>query len=524
MHPQLRVLNPQFRARNLVAYNFAAFACISLVVFLLASQPFYLSDVIGISPDQIGKVTGSLGVVDELMVIATSPLIGTLNDRLQGMAWKAGSMPSGPRILQLAGFGALALALLGYGQLAAGFVWRLYVLRSVFAVGVAAVMGIAVVMLHEASNSDFTWLQIKFWTRADDPRGLLLADDPAQASDADEDQLFMEDGEWAATQKQKQSHGKLSALLGLCAGLGAILAVAVFLPLPARLSLRHTDWSTAKCLEASYTILGAAAVVCGALVFVGGYDSVKQRRIVDGSRAADEPNASYVQLMREAVIVSLNSRQLQLAYMGGFIARCTAIATSVFTPLIVYKFYLATGTCGSPEPRADAPPDNNCYNAFIFLAVLTGVASVASLVSAPAWSYVVDAPKMGCLFALLVASVLNCTGCFALCVLGLGSAVYDPRNAACFILLSVIGVAQMGLIISSMSLVSKAGQLFEDAEHRVIGSITGLYNLSGGMGILLISKLGGTWSDRWVFGPFFILGLFNLLLVAASGMAMRLIR
>ena len=82
----------------------------------------------------------------------------------------------------------------------------------------------------------------------------------------------------------------------------------------------------------------------------------------------------------------------------------------------------------------------------------------------------------------------------------------------------------MGAIIALMSLVSKAGQLLEDTEHRVIGSITGLYNLSGGIGILVIAKLGGTWSDHWVFGPFFILGLCNLILMAGAGLSMRLIR
>ncbi|KAJ8141725.1 hypothetical protein OY671_005104 [Metschnikowia pulcherrima] len=518
----VRVLNPQYHGRNLVAFNFAAFACISFVVFLSASQPFYLSDVIGISPDKIGKVTGSLGVADELIVIVTSPFIGTLNDRLQEVAWKSSKVPSGSRILQLAGFTVLGVALLGYGKVASHVVPDLYVLRAIFAVGVSSIMGIAVVMLHEATNSDFTWQKLRFWAKKSrDERTLENLQEESRVVADDEEQLFIEDDS-AISQKQRRYHGKLSALLGMCTGCGAIFAVSVFLPLPALLAQKHESWTTAECLQVSYTILGVASLLAGIYVFFTAYDSVKQRKLASVDVAQDSAESTYFELMKEAILVSCSSRKVQLAYLGGFIARSSAIATSVFTPLIVYKFYSSTGSCGGQS--RDAPQKTDCYNAFIFSAILTGVASLVSLVSTPVWSIVVDSPKLGCSFALLASSIMSSTACFVLCIIGSGSEVYDPRNVYCFVLLSLVAVAQMGAIIASMSLVSKAGQSLEDTEHRVIGSITGLYNLSGGIGILVIAKLGGTWSDHWVFGPFFILGLCNLILMAGAGLSMRSIR
>ncbi|GEQ71224.1 hypothetical protein JCM33374_g4905 [Metschnikowia sp. JCM 33374] len=543
MSALLRVLNPQFHGRNLVAYNFAALACIAFAVFLSASQPFYLANVIGISPDKVGKVTGSLGVVDELTAIVMAPLIGTLNDRLQGIAWKSSRMPSGPRIIELGGFAALALALFGHGKIASHVVPDLYVLRSFFAVGITSVMGISVVMLHEASNSDFTWQKLKFWARkrSQDERTLdeLHEDDRTDEIAADEDQLFVEEGDAVYSQKRKRYHGKLSALLGMCSGSGALLAVVFFIPLPARLGQSHQSWSTAECIQISYVILGGLALIAGAIVYALGYDSIKQRKLAQTSLAAETPDATYLELLKEAVHVSLHSRKIQLAYLGGFIARSTAIATTVFTPLMVYKYYSATGSCGkvppgipgmpgsdadAPQARADPPSPSDCFNAFIFSAILTGVASTMSLLSTPVWSIVVDSPRMGSSFALFAGSVMSILGCFGLCIAGAGAEVYDPRNVWCFVALSLVGIAQMGAIIASMSLVSKAGQSLEDSEHRVIGSISGLYNLCGSVGILIVSKVGGTWSDHWVFGPFFVLGLLNLALMVFAGLSLRRVK
>lgn len=551
MTPVTRVLNPQFHGRNLVAYNFAAFACISFVVFLLASQPFYLSDVIGISPDKLGQVSGSLGVADELVAMVTAPFVGTLNDRIQGYAWKSKRVPSGPRTLELAGFMFLALALVGYGQISHHAVPDLYIFRSLFAVGVASVMSMAVVMLHEASNSDFTWQKLKFWRRKrlEDERTLenlqqqVLGvenrrrngeEEEEDTGEIDEDELFMEEGNEFYSQKQRRSHGKLSALLGMCTGLGALLAVAVFLPLPARLAQNHASWSSATCLRAAYTILGLGAIFCGGVVFLFGYDSVKQRRKAHTRIDSETPDATYIELMREAWHVSVHSRKVQLAYIGGLVARSLAVVTSVFTPLVVYKYYQATGACGTPPVElaeaaaaavdtAAGPDKNACFNAFIFLAILTGVSSTVSLFLTPVWSMIIDSRRLGCRWALLIVAVLCVVGSFGLCIAGNSSEVYDPRNAGCFFLLSVLGVAQMGAIIASMSLLTKAGQLLEDVEHRVIGSITGIYNLCGGVGILLVSMLSGAWSDRWVFGPFFILGLLGGVLCVASGFAWKLV-
>lgn len=78
----------------------------------------------------------------------------------------------------------------------------------------------------------------------------------------------------------------------------------------------------------------------------------------------------------------------------------------------------------------------------------------------------------------------------------------------------LVGVSQMGIIMSSMSLL---GGVVKDTRDLIsIGSISGVYSLFGGVGILLLTLIGGEWSDRWILGPFMLLGIFNAVLLAGA--------
>lgn len=68
-----------------------------------------------------------------------------------------------------------------------------------------------------------------------------------------------------------------------------------------------------------------------------------------------------------------------------------------------------------------------------------------------------------------------------------------------------IGIGQIGVIISSMQLCTYKKQPFS-------GAIAGVYTLSGGFGILIITKVGGYLSDLWIGFAFLILATFNIIL------------
>lgn len=492
-----QVLNPHYKVRNLLAFNFAGFACISLVVFLLATQPFYLTEVLGVKPGKIGSVIGTLGALDELTSVITAPLLGTLIDRINGWAWN-GQIPfSGPRVLELAAFTILGVSFFGYGRFASSLFPDLWFWRMLFAVGVTGCMSIVTVMLHEVNNSDFSLRHIAFWHTSREREPLVASDTPV-----------------------KLNNGKLAAFLGVSTGLGAIFSVSSFLTLPVRLNDWYPELAARQGLQISYIILGAFAWAAALVVFTFSYDCVQQRKISNGDEV-QESGKSYFELLKEAIETSKFSRRLHLAYVGAFVARSTTVATSVFIPLVVYKFYYNSGNCGTGSLMSDSPLRSNCYEGYIFLAILTGVAQTVALISSPLWGVLVDSHRLGSPGTLLLAAGCGMAGTFGLCLLSRGSGSYDPRNALCFVMVSLIGLAQIGTIIASMSLLSGVGQSVDKTEHRVIGSLSGLYSLCGGMGILVITKIGGSWSDRWVFAPFFLLGVFNVALGAVAVRAMR---
>lgn len=499
-------LNPRYRGRNLAAYNFAGFSAIALVVFLLATQPFFLTDVLRLPSERLGATIGTLGVVDEVVVVVCGPLLGALTDKINCWAAAATRVPSGPRVVELASFVVLGAALAGYGGAARTVFPDLWWWRAVFAVGAAGTMGTMTVMLHEANNSDFEWSRVGFGrARGPEAERFLGADGPEDSGGAAESSPL------AAPRARK--NGRLAALLGVATGLGAVFSVSFFLTLPVHLSNHFPDLTRAASLRSAYMVLGAVACAAGVVVFLFAYDCVDQRK--HHSAAAAAPTVGYLQLLRQGFEASRHSRDVQLAHVGGFVARATAVATSVFIPVMVYKFYSAIGACGD-APELSTPPKTDCYDGYIFLAILTGVAQTVALVSSPVWGLVADMRRWGSRTTLVAALVCGMAGCFGLCLSGSAADVYDPRCVSCFVLVSLIGLSQIGTVISSMSLLSDVGAHDLSKGHQVIGSISGIYSLCGGVGILLITAIGGRWSDSWVFGPFLLLGAFNVVLIAVA--------
>lgn len=505
------ILNPGYKVRNLLALNFAGFACISLVVFLLASQPFYLSDVIGVDLKKIGSVVGTLGVLDELTSILVALFLGTFNDKLN--FWARSSkrfFPSGPRILEFAGFILLAVALLGYGKLSRHVFPDLWFWRAVFAVAVTACMSIVTVMLHEANNSDFAWTDLAFWKMYQ------------KKPEHDEVELGLLTEEPVYAPQQNKKHGKLSALLGVSTGLGAVFSVSFFLTLPVKLSDHNSDLTRAGSVKLAYVILSGFALIAAVVVFLFAYDNAKSRKEHGDIEAELARELSYFELLKQGLEASKNNRRVQLAYVSTFVSRSTTVANAVFIPLMVFKYYSENGQCsGSVLESANTPLKDDCYDGYVFLAILTGVAQTVALISSPLWGVLVDSKRLGCLMTLLTASVSGMIGAYGLCLASIGDGGYDPRNALCFILVSFIGLSQIGTIIASMSLISSVGLTVESAEHKVIGSISGCSSVFGGIGILAITKIGGSWSDSWTFAPFFILGSLNVVLAGFSVAATR---
>lgn len=522
-------INPNYTFKNLLAFNGSGFACISFVVFLSSTQPFFLNEIIGIDDKKIGSVIGTLGMIDEFASIISAPLIGSLNDKINNHAL-TNNNPfcglSGSKIIQFTSFILIGISLIGYGKFSHALLPSLIIFRIIFAIGVTGCMSMITVMLNELSNSDFKFGKIIFWRRRGRTERISNESNFRQNISQHEFESESELNPLISDETHmSKKNGKFAALIGISTGLGAIFSVSFFLTLPIKLNNWFPDLSDKSCLQLSYVVIGFISILVSFCLIIFLYNSVKQHNLLKEPEDVNQtPQVSskigYLQLLYQGFVASKHDSRIQLAYVGAFVARSTTVTTSVFIPLLVYNFYYHSGICNNNNDMLvdnNLPTKRNCYDGYIFSAILTGVAQTIALLSSPLWGYLIDKKSVGKFKSIFLSSILGIVGCFGLCLLGSGVELYDPRTSSCFIMIGLIGISQIGTIITSMSLVSSLTyELGYDLKKSMIGSISGLYSLSGGLGILVISKLGGWWSDSWIMASFFLLGLFNSILAVVS--------
>lgn len=373
---------------------------------------------------------------------------------------------------------------------------------------------------------------------------------------------------------------KLAGLVGLFTGCGALLALVLFLPLPVRFGAIK-DVTPAEAVSYSFYVVSVVAFLVAGFVSYGlrdlkgeeekGWGLLLGRHKEDhheyGSRFGTERKklVPYLNLMKDSVLLSLTDSRIAIGYLGGFVARASSVAISLFIPLFVNTYFIDNGFCkGSPN---DPSPElkEECRAAYVLSSILTGVAQLMGLLCAPLFGYLASRTRR-INWPIVASTVFGIVGYTVLPRLASPEVKnVDGRGGSPFIFLvvSLVGVSQIGAIVCSLGSLGrgvlavdlddvKRAAAFrrdqppllapdedestdeseplvrrgagEDGEAfsriRLKGSIAGVYSLCGGAAILLLTKLGGFLFDRISHGaPFYMMALFNaVLLVASLGM------
>ena len=365
---------------------------------------------------------------------------------------------------------------------------------------------------------------------------------------------------------------RLAGLVGVFTGCGALVALAIFLPLPAQFS--HIKGITqGQAVADSFYVVGCVALFVSGFCFLGlrglAGEEGKGWRLLLG-RPAPQPNGEettatvlfqpYWRLLFDSTILGFKDAQIGLGYLGGFVARASSVGISLFIPLYINAYFIRNGFCqGSPN---DPSPElkKECRQAYILAAELTGVSQLIALLCAPLFGYLSDRYRRFNV-PLLIASIFGIVGYTAFARL----VSPEPKNVdgrggspAVFIIVAFIGISQIGAIVCSLGLLGRgvlgdeggynlsrqlrSGRSTRDRNHHVEagaetaplllpssghqtqtyaasrnplkGSIAGVYSLSGGAAILLLTKLGGYLFDSLSTGaPFYMMAIFNTILL-----------
>ncbi|KAH0276689.1 major facilitator superfamily MFS-1, partial [Aureobasidium melanogenum] len=559
---------------------------ISFLVFLNASISFVVTDVIG-RKHGVGDVVGTLGFADELVALVACPLWGLLSDKI------------GVRNVAVIGYliiGASLMLLVQshnvYPQLLLG--------RMAFSIGGAAcstmVTAILPTMTAERKHTPSS--------EGSQPHGEGLttpADSSARHSGAfsissevtitparyiqrppnlrrrSQKRRFTTD----PTAPKKSDLSQLAGYVGMFTGIGALVAVGIFLPLPVNFSGRGV--AQADAVKDSFYVVGGVSIVVAVLVALTlrglpGEEEKGFNRLFYSGRSTEEhetndaanlrPLPSYYQLVRASVVLGFTDSRIALGYLGGFVARASSVGISLFIPLFVNAYFIREGLC-SNDPSEDIK--SSCKRAYTLASMLTGFSQLTALLAAPLFGWFNGyMSKKGQLsyLPLGLGAIAGIIGCISFGILDNPDPFHGNAGGKGAILAVILlGFSQISAIVCSLGILAKGIQastpgtsvspttepdtLPEAREpstaatsaeeptetapllpsvnevsappttsdidrSQLKGTIAGVYSLSGGIGILLLTKLGGVLFDKTSTGaPFYMLAAFNAVLLLA---------
>lgn len=358
-------------------------------------------------------------------------------------------------------------------------------------------------------------------------------------------------------------------------GCGALVALLVFLPLPT--NFQEAGETPATAVADAFYVVGAIAILVALGCFFGlrslpGEENKGWKRLTSKSedKAADTRSTRdlvliYPRLFWQSVQLGFTSPNIGLGYVGGFVARASSVAISLFIPLFTNHYFLQTGRC-SVDPSNPSDIKNACPEAYKLAAMLTGISQMIALISAPFFGYLSGRfPKYN--IPLLVAAVAGIAGYTWFGLLKSPDFRSEDGTGAIFFIVALLGVSQIGAIVCSLALLGRGinndevqplDNSYADSAHtnshpsagatppvsapitpvdedapllpqvrgrhasapktqshnHIKGSIAGTYSLLGGFGILLLTKAGGALFDSAGPGsPFYMMAAFNALLL-----------
>ncbi|EMF17083.1 MFS transporter [Sphaerulina musiva SO2202] len=494
---------------------------IAFLVFVNSSISFVVTDIIG-QKEGVGDAVGTLGFADECLALVACPLWGLLSDRI------------GVRTVAVLGYSIVAISLACLVQSTNVFP-DLLMGRLGFSLGAAACTTMVTAVL---------------------PSMVM----PASAAE-DEDALSTKGGSSAGT-------SQLAGLVGFFTGAGALVALSIFLPLPAH--LQQDGFGPSESVQVSYYIVAVVALCVAVCIFVGLRNLPgEEKKSISGLFRApyDEttttgpeghphitltPQPSYVLLAKESLKLGFTDPAIGLGYLGGFVARASSVGISLFIPLFVNAYFVRTGLCTSnPDNLTDIK--RNCQRAYKLAAALTGIGELAALICAPLFGWAGGrAARSQSEWPLLAATALGVVGYVSFGLLRNPDPFHVGGQWA-IISVILVGMSQIGAIVCSLALlgrgvnqatsrtcrpiardllqnestteeegapllqeVSRSGSPPTFDRARLSGSIAGMYSFAGGAGILILTKVGGLLFDKWHTGaPFFLMAIFNAILLVA---------
>ncbi len=274
---------------------------------------------------------------------------------------------------------------------------------------------------------------------------------------------------------QDNSRGKAAGFLGFFNGIGALTTVMLLLRLPA--ILQDQGQTPIEAGFTTYHIIVGLTFFTAVLMWFG---------LSKTESHTHEEETNMLKLVSEGVTAAKDPG-IALAYGASFVARGNLAIVGTFFTLWLANY----GTVELGMGRAEA------------LAKAGGIIAITqsmALFSAPFFGILTDKINR--------VSALNIT--LFLAFLGYGGTIFieNPFGMGMIICGMLIGMSEVGCIITSSALIA------QQTPQRIRGSVIGMFTLTGAIGIMVASKVGGQLFDSWrEAAPFIMFGGFALVVL-----------
>jgi MFS family permease len=240
----------------------------SVFAFMNFMQPYVLEEHLGIARQIQGAVVGSVATMQELIILALTALMGAFADKV------------GRRPVFSIGLIFMAIAYFCFPLMTS--LYQLYMVRALFAVGVAAASTVLII--------------------------------------------------YTGDYPQERSRAKWNGFMGLFQGVGVTLTAALLVKMPAILTARGFD-----PIEAGTYTVWVGTIICliaAVVVFIFMKPGLKQQ---------EQSKASFKELLTDGYRVAKKDSQIRLAYFASLAARGDIVVVGLFTFLWTSRFAIDNG-------------------------------------------------------------------------------------------------------------------------------------------------------------------------------------
>ncbi len=275
----------------------------------------------------------------------------------------------------------------------------------------------------------------------------------------------------------EDDRGKLTALCGFLNGLGVVIVALFIGKLPA--IFKADGMSDVAAGQQTMFIAAGVCLVSALLAWTF------LRRGVPKS-VVKKP---FLQTLKEGFGVAKTNRRIAITYASGFVARGDIAIVGLFAIAWGKKAAIDGGMTPTEALSAGVIP-------FVV------AQSVALL-----WPAVIAVPldRMHRMRALGWCMMLGLIGYCCLYFVG------NPLAGPSLIFFGMLGIGQISALLASQTTISK------EASEEMRGSIIGVFNFCGAVGILILTVIGGWLFDNvGPWAPFFLVGLLNGLVGLAA--------